>query len=500
MKKFSLQALSIVLLAAMLPITSLLTACGEAQEKPSSGNTANTAEAATETTGETEPEILKPDLPNTDWGGEELYVLGRTSDRWQFVSFEIYAESETGEVVNDAVYRRNRTIEEKYNVTIAQDQQTDPAGTLSKTISAGDDVYDVALLVQNTITSLAQSNRLMDLNALKYIDFEKPWWNEALNERVSINHKLFFTTSDFMLMDKQRTSVIFFNRTMAENFNLGNLCDYVREGKWTVDQMASMSKVVARDVDGNGQRDQHDQYGLGVERYNFCVMVYGCGNTITVKDANDIPVLGMNTPRTVSSIDKLMTFFEDQTTSFFVEDYNGKYEGDFWGMSGDLFIDQRLLFEASFPQALKKLSAECEFDYGALPFPKLDEAQEDYYTLTAQAMLITVPVTNANPDFAGFMLEALSAEAKYTSLPAYLETACKTKYMYDEDSAEMLDLTFDGIIYDLGMLYNVGGLYTILAEQIPVSRTNNFSSLYAAAESRAQGELEKIVAAYLENR
>ena len=286
MKKVSFQALSVLLLAAMLPLSSLLTSCGGAQEKPTQGDAETTA-AIAETTAETEPEVLKPDLPDTDWGGEELLILGRTHDtREQFINFEIYAESENGDVVNDAVYRRNRTLEDKYNVSIAQDLQTDPAGTLNKTISAGDDVYDVALLVQNTITSLAHSNRLIDLNSLKYIDFEKPWWNEALNERISINHKLFFTTGDFMLIDKQRTSVLFFSRAMAEDYSLGNLFDIVRSGQWTVDRMASMCKVVSRDVDGNGQFDQFDQYGLGVERYNFCVMVYGCGNTIKIGRAS----------------------------------------------------------------------------------------------------------------------------------------------------------------------------------------------------------------------
>ena len=494
MKKNTIQALCILLLTM-----TLLTACGQTQEKPSSGPAADTAGAISETAAETEPPQLKPDLPDTDWGGEELLILGRTdSKRAQFINFEIYAEAENGDVVNDAVYRRNRTLEEKYNLTIAQDLQANPTDTLNKTISAGDDVYDIALLVQNAMTGLAQSNRLMDLYSLKYIDFDKPWWNQALNGRISINKKLYFTTSDFMLIDKQRTSVLYFNRDMTVDYNLGNLFDLVRDSKWTIDQMEAMSKVITRDVDGNGEYDYKDQYGLGVERYNFCVMVYGCGNTITVKDKDDIPVLGMNTPRILTSIDKLLTLCSDKTLTFYVEDYEGKYPGDNWDMGYDVFIDGRVLFFADFPQTLKMMSANCPFNYGIVPFPKLDEAQEDYYTLTALAQLITVPVTNANPDFAGFMLEALSAEARYTSLPAYYETSCKTKYMYDEDSAEMLDLTFAGIIYDLGMLYNVGGLYSILAQQIPVARTNNFSSLYAASESKAQGELDKIVAAYLE--
>jgi len=357
-------------------------------------------------------------------------------------------------------------------------------------------VYDAALLIQLDVTKSAQNGELVDLYSLDHIDFNQPWWNQSLNDRISVHNRLYFTTSDFMLMDKQRTSILFFNRDMAEDFELGNLFDLARDGSWTIDKMEEMSQTVSRDLDGDGDMDQHDQFGTGYERYNVCVMAFAAGNVIAGKDENDIPVLSMNTPRMVSTVERIVEFCSKKDIFFFVQDYQSTYEGDFWGMSGDLFHDGRLLFCASFPQAFKDMSAKCKDEYGVVPYPKLDEEQEDYYTLSAQAMLITVPVTASNLEFTGFMLEALSAYSKYTTLPAYYEVACKTKYMYDADSADMLDITFNGLVYDLGQLYNWGGLFSILEVTIPSKLDNNFASLYAAAEEKAQTELEKTVEIY----
>nr|MBQ4320582.1 hypothetical protein [Clostridia bacterium] len=402
-----------------------------------------------------------------------------------------------GETVNDAVYQRNRAIEEKYNAKVTQNLVDNPQTELTKVVTAGDDVYDATLLVQTTVTTAAQNGEVLDLYELEYIDFDKPWWSQEVNNRVSIHNKLYFTTSDFMLMDKQRTSILFFNRDMAVDFDLGNPFDYVRDGSWTIDMMTEHAKKVSADLDGDGDIDQHDRHGVGFEWYNTQVMAFATDNVICGKDADDIPVLKMNTPRMISSLDKIMALCSDKTIMHFVQEYNGKYDGDYYSMSGDMFKDGRLLYCASFPQAFKDMSANCKDEYGVIPYPKYDEAQEKYYTLSAQAMLITVPVTTATPDFSGFMLEALSAYSSYTTLPAYYETNCKTKYMYDEDSAEMLDITFDGLIYDLGQLYNWGKIFDVITN-VAKAGENNFASQYAAVEAAALAAMEKTVETYME--
>ena len=90
------------------------------------------------------------------------------------------------------------------------------------------------------------------------------------------------------------------------------------------------------------------------------------------------------------------------------------------------------------------------------------------------------------------MLEALSAEATDTSLKAYYEISCKTKYTYDADSAEMLDLTFDGIQYDLTRIYSISGVNDILYK-LASKKDNTFSSDYAKIESKAQADIEKLI-------
>jgi len=116
-----------MLCALLLCGTALpLIACASDGSNSSDITTADVESAETTEAAETAEERLYPDLPETDWNGEEFHVLGRTSDRWQFVSFEIFSEGENGETVNDAVFRRNRDIEEKYNAVVTQDLKTSP--------------------------------------------------------------------------------------------------------------------------------------------------------------------------------------------------------------------------------------------------------------------------------------------------------------------------------------------------------------------------------------
>lgn len=111
-------------------------------------------------------------------------------------------------------------------------------------------------------------------------------------------------------------------------------------------------------------------------------------------------------------------------------------------------------------------------------------------------MLFGIPKSCAEPDFSGFMLEALSYASTETTLTAYYDIACKTKYSYVEENAEMLDIIFDGIIFDHGMIFrNSIGLYNILGSTIPAKGENIFASEFASMESESQKALEDLIAA-----
>ena len=56
----------------------------------------------------------------------------------------------------------------------------------------------------------------------------------------------------------------------------------------------------------------------------------------------------------------------------------------------------------------------------------------------------------------------------------------------------MLDLTFDGIQYDLTRIYSISGVNDILYK-LASKKDNTFSSDYAKIESKAQADIEKLI-------
>ena len=78
-------------------------------------------------------------------------------------------------------------------------------------------------------------------------------------------------------------------------------------------------------------------------------------------------------------------------------------------------------------------------DYGVVPTPKWDEAQEGYYSFMNPAAAI-IPVTNEDLDFTGMILEALCHETYETVMPAYYITAMQDKYMNSPDDQEMVGI------------------------------------------------------------
>ena len=97
---------------ALLTAASIFTSCagGETAE------TVGTDPVETDTTT-VETEDIYTDLPTGDFGGEELVFANETeSSNWAILLLD--AETINGEVMNDAVYNRNRLVEDRLNIRI----------------------------------------------------------------------------------------------------------------------------------------------------------------------------------------------------------------------------------------------------------------------------------------------------------------------------------------------------------------------------------------------
>jgi len=78
---------------------------------------------------------------------------------------------------------------------------------------------------------------------------------------------------------------------------------------------------------------------------------------------------------------------------------------------------------------------------------------------------------------AGFMLEAISAESRYTVIPAYYDIQLTTQIARDEESSEMLDIIFSTTVWDTGEIYNWGDLSWQLLTMIDAENRDIVSRL-----------------------
>jgi len=490
-------------LTAILLLIAMLASCGTTtvpDETNASDSSADVVSAETES--DIPEETAEPSgLPDMNWDGREFRVLGFENTTYtQFSNFEIDSDGETGEVVNDAVFRRNTALEDKYGVEIVQtldssttDNDAATREQIRTAVNAGEDLYDLVFTTMKSSGTLAREGMFYNMNNVEYINFTKNWWNQGVNDVLEISDRLYFTNSDFSLRDKSRTYILVYNKNLVDQNNLGDPFQLVREGKWTIDTMTEWAKAVGKDVNGNGQVDFDDRFGVAFDSYNgFRTFAFGCGAEI-IKNNNGAMELVLNSERTVDIIDKVLAFFTQDYVGTTCEVWDGKVGFDKWGVASRLFKEGRLLFAITFPHTLAGYSAECVDDYGILPLGKYDEEQEKHYTYADSfSMLFGIPSSTPAPEFSGFMIEALSHASQTTTLPAYYEITCKTKYTYDPQSAEMLDLIFDGIVFDPAMIYNVEGASTIFTD-IAKSGKNNFASSYKQIEKKAKVSISRIV-------
>ena len=104
------RTVSMLLLTAML--ASLFASCAGDDQANSKAQTTSADGVTTAADAETEINYLDM-LPAADFGGQDCDILCRES-----LVDEIWIEEEIGETMNDAVYRRNKAVEEKYKVVI----------------------------------------------------------------------------------------------------------------------------------------------------------------------------------------------------------------------------------------------------------------------------------------------------------------------------------------------------------------------------------------------
>lgn len=145
--------------------------------------------------------------------------------------------------------------------------------------------------------------------------------------------------------------------------------------------------------------------------------------------------------------------------------------------------------------------SEMNDDYGILPPPKYDEAQENYYSETYDSMYTSIPLSASDLDFSGAVLETLSYYGYSEVTDAYIESTMKYKKSRDEKSIEMIQKCLDSRVIDLGCIYLSDYLgYDKFYADLFNKSTFNLSSFIAKNTDKIQAQLDKIIEAANDSR
>ena len=487
MMKYS-NITTLFLLASLLTVS--LISCGNDSTQPPAASEAGTAaatEAVTDEPDALELRMLEDDgLGETDFGGKTFHILG----------VEYYEEyydiaEETGDVMDDAIFRRNSIVEERFNIEITAETMDYGAQIthLKRTVTAGDDAYQLYAGHVVSTGEAVMNGVFLNWYDIPHIDFSRPWWSSSTVEDLTYNGKTFLAVGDFALGSLNNTYCVYFNKQVAADYDLPDIYGIVSEGKWTVDRLTELSREVYRDLNGDGTSDIDDLHGMTIFVGSpVNAFLWSFGEKIVKAQPDGTMVLDYYNAHVVDIYQKLYDMLWVGNTTYATL----STQADFAVVVREKFANGKALFMADGFSSATSVFRDSDTPYGIIPMPKWDEAQETYYTMVDGSHdILGIPTTVSDTDYVGTIVEALNAESYKRTVPVFYDIVLKTKGSRDEESVAIIDMICQNRIFDFGYVY--GGWGAAFWPQTLMTKKNaDISSYYEKNRKTVDRYMEKV--------
>lgn len=431
----------------------MLASCGAKDDGGRGADTTADTTPAVDTAADTETEaetdalearkLVDDGLGDRDFGGKEYRMLYQL----RYADFQ-YAEELTGDVMNDAVYARNMTVEDRLNVKLVHNtgEEEALAQHIKNSALSGNDEYDLYLGHTMYTGQYAVQGIFRNWYDTS-VDFTKPWFPQTAIQNLTLNGKMFLTASDICLSLSSNAYCYYFNKELAEVNGLEDMYDVVNRGDWTLDHLMTNVASIYQDVNGDGTATEEDLYGFCGEKTNSVVAYLYSFKipTAEIDDTGKLSIVLGTDERGVDAMDRLRTLLYKTVGSYPKSaDYRTMFSG------------QHALFVTGvLDESVGVYRDSCDFDYGIIPYPKYDAAQDGYYTVAGGSVSSSaIPITVSDLDLISSCFTALSAENWKTVIPAYYDVTLKYKGARDEASIAMIDTILAGRNLDFAFMYD----------------------------------------------
>lgn len=484
-------------LLAMLMLVGSFAACA---------NGGDNSDTPKDTQAQTEADTgISDNLPSDlNYAGAEVTIISRDREGW--TRGEVSVEKLTGDPVNDAIYERNKAVEQRLNIKLTSILDNDAASDavpnkVITSVQAGTGDYDIMAACSYTTFPHTLTGNFANLADTEYIDLDQPWWTQGYNEAISYENLQFTATGSLLLSIYRFAFVTVFNKDLFTDASQPHLYDTVESGEWTLDKQTSLVPLFYKE-NGDGVADTKDIYGF-VSSNLISTDPYwsACDIDIIGKNSDGGLEYVLDTDKLHNATDKILAlYYGTDGGSHILSSYGGDAEQD---DIRDIFADGHAAMATLRIMALENsIMRNMENEYGVIPMPKYDTAQKDYKTLLHdQFTVVSIPTTVKfeRLDMVSAVLEAMGSTSYKIVKPVYYEETLRTKIANDPQSSLMMDIITEGIYIDLGIIYVDCGIHAGLRAMIGAKQNNTASRFKSVAKvtknkiKQMSNKLDKLV-------
>lgn len=458
-------------------------------------------------------------LGERNYGGDTFTVSAL-----DWVSYEVYGEEDSSDLLEAEVYKRNTAIEDRFNVRIEMDEtqmidHDSHVTYIKNAYNSAQETFDVAIVFAYKSGLLVTDEMLYDQRA--YVPHVKDalekgsaWWGKDVNDAFSVNGHQYVSVSDYCITAISMTYAMIFNSkietddNIAKNLGYTSMYDIVKKGKWTMDMLRQIVKDRYVDSTDAGVREQIDL----MDTFGFlCDDATALDAFAPSLNVGYIENDGIHTPEMMS----LDIRIESALSSVY-ELFHGPHKGAQYFTSPyaidvvSAFAEDRA-FIVGLPIYLLTQDSihEMDSDFGIIPYPKA-EGMTRYQsgTVDNHSVICVLAVHGEERlEFIGTMIEALSAETHNSVIDPYYDLIVTRNSTREEESIEMLDLIMEGRFYDLSTLHHPALIAETsvaagdvclgtLARYIVSSKVSDIASLWESVEIQFGRDIDDLIAIY----
>ncbi|MCR5458247.1 MAG: hypothetical protein K6F14_09285 [Clostridiales bacterium] len=430
-----------------------------------------------------------PEYEDVDFGGQTFLIASYdyTDPDWANAT-EFWVEEVTNDAVNDAVFDRNRVIQELYNCRIEVDSGGWDNG-FNASVASGDGKYILGSCASYALNGVSTNGKYYNMLKLD-VDWTKDWWDQNYILDSSTDGKLFAIVGDWSIHTMSATWIMFYNKDVYETkFSETDIYQLVREKKWTIDVMADMISRIKNDANGDSaytfsEGADADTVGMMTTAHNDRGLYFAAGLRYVTKTENTVNgsfISALVSQDNASDVmDKLIQ----------VCNMEGYISGGYTNVQTAV-QNGTTLFAGEVLDVLRRMAGAEDLRVGVLPQPLYQEGQENYHCyVNNQASILVAPTSYSEMAVLADFLTLFAYHSQMIVRKAFINTY-KYTYASDEDSAEMVDIILDSRVYDVGYINTFATKMDGYVSTMISSQKNQYNNAAAKFSTQVTADIEE---------